>query len=208
MREKEPVTRVVFVRHGMTDFPKDRIYCDDREDPPLNETGWTEAREAADLLRTRSVDVIYTSPMARTRGTAEAIHQGTRAPVMVIGGLKERGFGIWDGLYFEDIERRYPDDYRRWKQDPAAFKPDQGESVYDLLTRVRQSLVAILEEHRGGRIVVVAHVGPIRVSLCDAVQLPVESYRRLTIDHGSLSCVDYGKRQNNLIFMNYTRSLP
>ena len=104
MREKEPATRIVFVRHGMTDFPKDRIYCDEREDPPLNETGRHQAQTAAELLRGRAVDVIYTSPMARTRGTAEAVRRTLGVPLAVEQDLRERGFGIWDGLYF----RRYP----------------------------------------------------------------------------------------------------
>ena len=44
----------------------------------------------------------------------------------------------------------------------------------------------------------------IRALVCDAINLPVEGYRQLNIDYGSLTCVDYGKHQNNLIFMNYT----
>ncbi len=204
MREKEPATRIVFVRHGMTDFPKDRIYCDEREDPPLNDTGRHQAQTAAGLLRGRPVDIIYTSPMARTRGTAESIRQALDVPLTVEQDLRERGFGIWDGLYFEDIQQRYPQDYTKWKQDPAAFKPEQGESVYDLRERVLRVVQGILTAHAGGQVVVVSHVGPIRVLVCDAIKLPVEGYRQLNIDHGSLTCVDYGKHQNNLIFMNHT----
>jgi len=204
MREKEPATRIIFVRHGMTDFPKDRIYCDEREDPVLNDTGRHQAQEAAELLRERPLDVIYTSPLARTQGTAEAISQAARVPLRVEPGLKERGFGIWDGLYFEDIQERYPQDYTKWKQDPAAFKPERGESVYDLLARVRGVVRGILDEHAGKHVVVVSHVGPIRALICDAIKLPVEGYRQLTIDHGSLTCIDYGSRQNNLVFLNYT----
>ncbi len=205
MREKEPATRIIFVRHGMTDFPKDRIYCDEREDPPLNDAGRHQAQTAAELLSGRAVDVIYTSPMARTRGTAEALRRTLGVPLAVEQDLRERGFGIWDGLYFDDIQQRYPEDYTKWKQDPAAFKPEQGESVYDLRARTCRVIQNILMEHAGKHVVVVAHVGPIRVLVCDAINLPVERYRQLNIDHGSLTCVDYGKHQNNLIFMNYTR---
>lgn len=206
MREKEPATRIVFVRHGMTDYPKDRIYCDEREDPPLNETGRRQARAVAELLRERPVHAIYTSPLARTHGTAEAIRRVKGAPLLFAEDLRERGFGVWDGLYFGDIQQRYPQDYAAWKRNPAAFKPDQGESVYDLLARVRRVIQGILSEHGGKHIVVVSHVGPIRVMVSDAIKLPVEEYRRLTIDNGSLTCVDYGKHQNNLIFMNHTRA--
>lgn len=205
MREKEPATRIVFVRHGLTDFPKDRIYCDEREDPPLNDTGRRQARAAAGLLGSQPVDVIYSSPLARTQGTAEAIRQIRDAPLVLAQDLRERGFGIWDGLYFDEIQQRFPQDYTTWKQNPAAYKPEQGESVYDLQARVGRVIQSILGEHAGKHVVVVSHVGPIRVMISDAIRLPVEEYRRLTIDNGSLTCVDYGRRQNNLIYMNHTR---
>ncbi|TPW09929.1 MAG: hypothetical protein FD130_2366, partial [Halothiobacillaceae bacterium] len=50
MREKEKSTQIIFVRHGKTDFPLDRIYCDDREDPPLSVEGLQQAERAARLL--------------------------------------------------------------------------------------------------------------------------------------------------------------
>ncbi len=51
MREKERSTRIIFARHGLTDFPLNRIYCDDREDPALNKTGQDQAQAAAVLLK-------------------------------------------------------------------------------------------------------------------------------------------------------------
>ncbi len=60
----------------------------------------------------------------------------------------------------------------------------------------------IVENHAGETVVIVAHVGPIRMCLTDALQMPLASYRRLNVDYASLSCIDYGKRQDNVIYMN------
>lgn len=203
MREKEKSTGVIFVRHGKADFPNDRLYCDGREDPPLTQEGSGHARHAAELLAGQPVNAIYASPTLRTRATAEAIAETTGAPLRFNDRLKERPFGIWDGLYFEEISRDYPQEFQAWKQDPIYFVPEGGETIHDHMTRVKDALESIVREHPTQLIVVVAHVGPIRMWLTDALSMPLEAYRRLTIDYGSLSRVDYGRQQNNVIYMNY-----
>ena len=202
MREKEPSTRVIFVRHGITDFPKDRLYCDDKEDPALNKLGLQQAQMAADMLQNEHIDAIYTSPLRRTLMTAEAISNKAKVQLQTDHALKERPFGIWDGLFFDAIERDFPDDYLAWKKNPATFVPEGGESIYDLWARVKDVLDQIILNHHGKTVVVVTHVGPIRVIISQSINMPLENYRQLTVDYGSLSRIDYGKRQNNLIYLN------
>ena len=207
MREKEPSTRVIYVRHGKTDFPTDRIYCDDREDPPLNDDGIAQARAAGELLSSLSVDAIYASPSRRTRMTADQIARVAEAPVIEDVALHERRFGIWEGLYFEDIARQYAREYQLWRQDPVHYTPAGGETIDELLVRVTSTVQRIIKEHQGKTIVVVSHVGPIRVSLTAALKIPVQWYRQLRIDYGSLTRVDYGRSQNNLIYANAYKAL-
>jgi broad specificity phosphatase PhoE len=207
MREKELATRVIYVRHGKTDFPTDRIYCDEREDPPLNADGREQARAAGELLRSQSVDVIYTSPSSRTRMTADAIAGMVKAPVIQEASLRERPFGLWDGLYFAEIAEQYPEAYQLWRRDPVHYTPQGGETIEDLLGRVTATVHGIITEHPGKTIAVVSHVGPIRVCLTAALKIPVQWYRQLRIDYGSLTRVEYGKSQNNLAYTNLSKYL-
>ncbi|KAF0192286.1 MAG: putative phosphoglycerate mutase [Gammaproteobacteria bacterium] len=206
MREKEKTTQVIFVRHGKTSFPVDRVYCDDKEDPELNAEGMTHAAAAANFLQGKGVSVIYASPSARTSMTARVIADATGALVHFSEALKERPFGIWDGLYFDDIAKRFPEEYQAWKEDPVGFLPEGGESIHDLSARVGQQLSILLGRHAGEIVVLVAHVGPIRVSVARALGMPIESYRQLSVDYGSVSRVDYGKKQNNLVYLNLSLS--
>ena len=217
MRSKEPSTRIIYVRHGKTDFPLDRIYCDSPiiaggnglgnkgEDPALNADGINQAAYAADLLRNIKIDLICTSPSARTRMTADAIAASTGAPLQENATLKERRFGIWEGLYFNEIESGYPAEHQQWKQNPTAFAPEGGESMYELLARVKTVINDLITTHAGKTIAVVSHVGPIRVCLADALKMPLELHRQLTIDYASLSRMDYGKSQNNFHYMNISK---
>jgi len=207
MREKEPTTSIIYVRHGKTDFPTDRIYCDDREDPPLNADGVTQARSAAELLGSQAVDVICTSPSSRTRMTAESIARGAGALVIEDADLRERRFGLWDGLTFAQIAEQYSEAYQAWRQDPVHYTPEGGETIEDLVRRVTAVVQKLVGEYAGKTIVVVSHVGPIRVGLTEALKIPVQWYRQLRIDYGSLTRVDYGASQNNLVYANLCRSL-
>ena len=204
MRERERSTRVVFVRHGETDFPLNRIYCDGREEPALNSLGIVQASQVADCLRGARIDALYASPCLRTQMTAETVAAGHGDLRIVFeDDLRERHFGIWEGLYFNEIESQFPLEYESWKRDQAAFKPDGGESVYDLAGRVVPVVSEIVARHRGETVVLVTHVGPIRVLVAEALGMPVESYRRLHIDPASITVVDYGLSQNNLILLNF-----
>jgi len=204
MREKEKSTRIILVRHGKPDFPNDRLYCDDREDPCLTEEGKKQAVGAATMLSIieSNIDRVYVSPMQRARQTAAPIIEACGVPLSIEPDLKERPFGVWDGLYFNAIERDYPEQYRAWKQDPVMFVPEGGEPINTHCDRIRGAIQRIIGRHPGETIVVVAHVGPIRMCITEALRMPLESYRRLTVDYASLTRIDYGRRQDNLVYMN------
>ncbi len=70
------------------------------------------------------------------------------------------------------------------------------------MSRIKNAVTEILSKHPGQLIVIVAHVGPIRMCITDALGLPLEGYRQLTVDYGSLTRIDYGRHQNNLIYTN------
>lgn len=202
MREKERSTQVLFIRHGKTDFPLDRIYCDDREDPPLSAEGERQVAATAKLLSSFDLAAVYTSPTHRTSATAQAIAAGRALTPVPISALRERHFGTWEGLYFHEIERDFPEAYGRWKRDHAGFRPEGGESVHDLLDRLNSWMREIISQYAGHRVAIVSHVGPIRAAVAVAIGLPVEHYRRLNIDCASVTQVNYGHKQNNLISLN------
>lgn len=204
MRSKEKTTNIIFVRHGMTGFPLDRIYCDEQENPPLNEAGEMQASAAATFLADEPVAQIYASPILRTNTTANCIAKATGAPVELDSGLVERRFGIWEGLYFHEIEEQFPDEYLQWKTQPIEFAPEGGETVNHLAERVQSRIDSYIEKHEGQTIVVVSHVGPIRVAATCAIRMPIDAYRWLRIDYAALTRIDYGRRQNNLTYLNLT----
>ncbi len=202
MREKEASTTLYLCRHGETDFPLDRIYCDEREDPPLNATGRCQAKALAEGLAGERLEKIYASPVGRTWETAEYLARVSGCSVEAVPALVERRFGVWEGLTFAEIQRDDPRGYAAWKADQAGYAPEGGETAYALAERVGPAMTALIEAHPGGRIAVVSHVGPLRVFLAEALGMPLERYRWLTLDYASASRLDVGERQKNLRYLN------
>ncbi len=208
MREKEPSTRIIYIRHGKTDFPLDRIYCDDKEDPELNSTGENQARQAFKFLEMTNIDAVYSSPTQRTLRTAQLIAPNHVDSIITLPQLKERHFGIWEGLYFHEIEQNFPNEYEQWKKDPTQFSPEQGESVLNLKQRLQNTIADIIRTNKNKTILLVSHVGPIRICVGDALQMPTEMCRQLRVDYASLTRIDYGTSKINLIYFNYLSTLP
>lgn len=120
-----------------------------RADPPLSGRGLRDAREK---LRNLDVVIAYSSPLARCRETAGVLG----APIRILDNLAEISFGEWDGLSWEQIERRYPSEAGRKSRDWFGVTPPGGEEWTVFAARIR---AAIDEIRKGpGPAAVVTHV--------------------------------------------------
>src|SRR5918999_3118854 len=125
------VTTILLARHGETDWNRESRF-QGHADPPLNELGRQQARELAGSLTDSGVAAVYASPLARARETAEIVAEVLGLPVETRMALREVDVGSWQGLTREEVETRYPDDFRRWLDAGEGW--DDGES-YDELGR-------------------------------------------------------------------------
>ena len=205
MRYKEKSTRVIFVRHGKTDYPTDRIYCDDKIDPELNAEGLVQAKSAANYFEELNPAAIFSSPAARTLTTAREISNVTQNEIQLKSTLRERMFGIWEGLYFDEVEKNHPKEYSKWKQDKVFYTPAEGEAIPEFQTRVCGSVERLVPEYIDETIVVVTHVGAIRMAVTKAMHIPLSEYRQINIAYASITTIDYGLTRNNLINLSVVR---
>ena len=202
MRYKEPSTSIIFVRHGITDYPEDRIYKGDNG-PVLNEDGRSQAENLGTWIKGNDVAAVLVSPSTRTRETAAPIVKSLGIEYKTFDELKERCFGVWDGLTFREIEEKYPEGLSRWKADQASYTPEGGESIYDFQKRVDNVLQWAIQEYKGKKVVIVSHTGPIRVAVTQSLKIPLINYRQLQIHPGSATRVDFGNSSVNLIYLSY-----
>jgi broad specificity phosphatase PhoE len=183
-------TRLLLVRHGVTEYSVAKRFAG-RSDLELTPTGLEQARLAAGrVAELGPVDAVVSSPLRRTRQTAEQIADRLDLPVLVEDGIVETDFGDWDGYTFGEVRQKWPAELQRWLDDPAVAPPS-GESFDAVTRRVRRARDRILSQHPGKTVVVVSHVSPIKILIRLALDAPPAALHRMFLSAASISVIDY-----------------
>lgn len=189
-------TRLLLLRHGQSALSVDKRYSG-RGDVALTEPGRQQAQAAAKRLVSMEgvaapdgAAVVLSSPLARARGTAEAVVAATGGELVVHEGLVETDFGSWEGLTFTEASEQYPKLHRSWLGDPSV-EPPEGESLNAVFERVRRTLDGVLRDYAGRTVVLVTHVTPIKAVLRTALAAGPELFYRLHLDLASLSVAEF-----------------
>ena len=180
---RSPVTRLLVVRHGQSEWNAAGQW-QGRANPPLTMEGQRQAAAAARALG--AFDAVVASPLLRAAETATIIseHLGI-GPVLVETDLMERDAGEWQGLTRGQIEMDWPGYLEQGKRPPGY------ESDHVMLNRVMAALDRVVQQASGGEVLVVAHGGVI-YSLEDSCgepwrRIPNLGARWFEITNGRLS---------------------
>jgi alpha-ribazole phosphatase len=182
------MTKLILIRHGETDYNLQNRYCG-FSNPSLNKNGIWQSRKLADRFSNIKVEKIYSSDLKRAIETAKIIFK--KNSIEQLPGFREMNFGIFEGLKYDEIVKKYPSLYKDWIDNPIRIKLPNGEALEDLVERVRKRLTFLLSQHKDGEIALVTHGGPIRVILCDALKFNLASFWKIKQDIAAINLIDY-----------------
>lgn len=157
--------RTIFLaRHGETDWNRDRRW-QGHTDIALNEAGRQQARELAETLRGQGLTGAHTSDLSRARETAEIVARALGLPdVSVDFRLRERSFGVFEGLTEGECVELYPEQWASYRSDLR--RPPPGAEAYEAVTaRMREGVEELLTVSPEGTLLVVSHGGAMRALL-------------------------------------------
>ncbi len=181
-------TRVVIVRHGLTDDNvAGRVTGRGGGDPALNAEGAHQARRAAEAIAVAVGDgevAVVTSSLTRARQTAAVIASRLGVEPVVDDGWDEQSVGEWDGLTWAEIADRDASAPGRARSDESFGAPG-GETFGQLRERVAQAWKRAACGDRA--VVVVTHRGPIDAVLSEMLGVPRAMAARLGASPGSLA---------------------
>jgi ribonuclease H / adenosylcobalamin/alpha-ribazole phosphatase len=186
-------TTMILVRHGETDHTRSKRFSGlGGDDPGLNADGRAQVRAVAEWLAPLAdeVDAIVTSPLRRTRETAEIIATLLERDVAVEDGLAEAAFGTWDGLTAVEVRQRYPDDLDAWLGS-TDVAPGGGESFSQVDVRVRRARDRLITAHPGRTILAVTHVTPIKLMVAMALGAPLQAVYRMELASASVTVLSW-----------------
>lgn len=158
-------TNIYLIRHGQTDWNKDRRF-QGQKDIPLNDFGKSQAEKLAEHFYNESikVDAIYSSDLIRAKETAEIIANRYTMNVLVHAGLRERDFGLLEGVRIDELKEKYPDFNIGNLEELESF---DIEPLDIFKSRIFKSLVELSKNHINENIAVVSHGAAINTFLDD-----------------------------------------
>ena len=108
-------------RHGQTDLNVEKRIQGCGIDAELNAVGRAQAQHAAQVLAQMPIARIVASPLRRAWETACAGAKVLGLEVTPEPRLRERSFGLWEGLTGAEILDKWPDAFTTWRDfgDPA-----------------------------------------------------------------------------------------
>ena len=194
------------IRHGETAWNRAGI-IQGRRETQLTEYGRQQVTHLARRLAGMEIHRGYSSPLQRTRSTAEilwnrlAAHSGD---LLYIAELQEMDFGELTGHQKETVRRFYPQWYRQWQWDPDMHTPG-GESFRDLVARSKRFLQEHIRQlHTTERVLIVSHGGLIRALLVVLLDLPASAAYRFEVNSASLSIFE--KRGERFLLRQWNAS--
>jgi len=169
-------TRILAIRHGQTAWNADsRIQG--HTDIALDDIGRWQAERLADALGDETLDFLYSSDLARARQTAAPLAARKGLELRVDGGLRERGFGEFEGLSFAQIEQCWPKQAAAWRHRDPDFGARGGEVLRDFRDRVVATIDRLAMAHRGQSIALVTHGGVLDLLYREATRVALDAPR-------------------------------
>ena len=154
-------TTILLVRHGQSLGNLSETFLG-YTDLGLTELGERQAAALAERLRSVPLDAVYSSDLSRAMGTVLPAARDHGLPVIPDKRLREIYAGEWEGVTFDEIARRFPDDRALWKTSIGLARPTGGESVAELGERVMAALREIAAANPGRTVLVGTHATPVR----------------------------------------------
>ncbi len=189
-------TTLLLVRHGQTPTTG-QLLPGRTPGLHLSDAGREQAARVAKRLSELRLTALYSSPLERTRETAQATADATGLSVIEDPGLLELEVGDWTGEKLADLARS--PEWQTVQHEPASFTFPGGESFREMLERMVDALTRIRTAHPGGTVVCFSHADPIRAVLAHEMGTPLDKFQRLSVGPCSVSAIAYPSDHDPLV---------
>ena len=160
----DKVLKLYIVRHGEKEWNVIKRF-QGQLNTPLTEKGMEKLRKTGKKLENVLFDEVYTSELGRTVASAEIIlnenrgYKNKKRELQKLAELNEVYFGVWQGLTYEEVFLKYPEEGNNYFYNVKNYKAEnvEAEKLEDALERFLKGINKILDSHESGNILVVTH---------------------------------------------------
>jgi len=192
-------TRLLLIRHANTDAVR-RYHSGRAPGLHLNAEGRAQAERLTAALHSVRLDAIVSSPLERTRETAEPIARDQHLEVLIEPAFIEVETGAWTGVSFADLAPS--DEWRRYNTARAITRPPGGELLIEVQGRAVDALLDWQARYPSGIVAIVSHGDVIRSTLQYFLGMPIDYVLRFEISPASISIVEVGEGWTRVLQVN------
>ena len=162
--KNEETLKLYIVRHGETEWNVIKRF-QGQLNTPLTEKGMEKLRKTGKKLENVLFDEVYTSELGRTVASAEIIlnenrrYKNKKRELKKLAELNEVYFGVWQGLTYEEVFLKYPEEGNNYFYNVKNYNAEnvEAENLKDALERFLKGINKILDSHESGNILIVTH---------------------------------------------------
>ena len=178
---------IYLLRHGETEYGKEKRYLG-HTNCELSKEGLKQAEHLANVFGKKDIlmDSIFSSDLIRCKRTITIAFPNRE--VTFLEQLREINMGVWDGLTFEKVKSRYPDDFKIRGENISEFAPLNGESFKECQKRASVALKYIVNNSKGN-IVICSHAGFIRALFCSLLNMDLKNIFDIKQSYGCINVV-------------------
>lgn len=199
--------RLVLVRHGEPEAAA-RGRCYGKLDVGLSDDGRAQVHNTAAWMHGAHhlLSAVYSSPRRRASESAEIIAATYKLGVTIDNRLCEIDFGLFEGLTYEEVEQRFPVEYKMWMERPTEVLFPGGEDFKRMKRRVQRALGEMLVNHPAQTVAIVSHGGVNRIILAAALRMRSPDIFRLDQSYAAASIIDYYEQTPIVRLMNFNET--
>lgn len=184
------MTTLILIRHGETLWNTERRMQGHR-DSALTERGLWQAQKLGERMKTEKFSALYSSDLPRAARTAQCIADATGCVVVPDERLRERHFGMFEGLTQAEMQAQAPEIHHRFMSRDPQFAVPGGESPAEFYSRSRAALEDLALRHAGATIAVVTHGLVLDTAYRAASGLALDAQRPVPLVNASLNWFEF-----------------
>lgn len=156
--------KIFLLRHGHIQTKEDKKFFIGQTDCSLSIKGLEQIKKTGEFIKDIDLKHIVCSCLKRSIKSAEIIAEHHDIKVKSYQALNEINLGEWDGLSFDEVKEKYPDEFKKRGEDIVNYRVKGAENFFDLKKRVMKQFYEIINNFEGN-ILITAHAGVNRVIL-------------------------------------------
>ncbi|MGB7604400.1 MAG: histidine phosphatase family protein [Lutisporaceae bacterium] len=187
------MTRLYLIRHGETEWNASSK-VQGTTDVNLNEKGIIQAELVAIRLAKENITALYTSSLIRAKTTAEKIAQELKLVPKELHEYREICLGPWQGLTINEINEKYAEHFRIYREKPSEFNMPGAETFLQVTERFCNAVNITIIENKDKNIAIVSHGTAIKAAIINILGIDIDYYNKFRIDNASISILHFSEK--------------